>query len=146
MVSKRKRRRRSAALRSNYGQRMFGDVLSMASTVAESRKHMVSERLSELATTAKDLSNEIDDLPYVRDLADAAVSGIEKLAAYVDDTDVPNMLDDIASLARRQPGATVALGVVAGLIATQLLRNRPISADLLSEGRSSLRAEGKRGR
>ena len=146
MASKRKRRRRSAALRSNYGQRMFGDVLSMASTVAESRKHMVSKRLSELATTAKDLSNEIDDLPYVRDLADAAVSGIEKLAAYVDDTDVPDMFDDMASLARRQPGATVALGVVAGLIATQLLRNRPISADLHSEERSSLRAEGKRGR
>jgi len=146
VASKRKRRRRSAALRSNYGQRMFGDVLSMASTVAESRKHMVSKRLSELATTAKDLSNEIDDLPYVRDLADAAVSGIEKLAAYVDDTDVPDMFDDMASLARRQPGATVALGVVAGLIATQLLRNRPISADLHSEERSSLRAEGKRGR
>jgi hypothetical protein len=146
VVSKRKRGRRSAALRSNYGQRMFGDVLSMASTVAESRKHMVSKRLSELATTAKDLSNEIDDLPYVRDLADAAVSRIEKLATYVDHTDVPDMLDDIASLARRQPGATVALGVVAGLIATQLLRNRPISADLHSEERSSLRAEGKRGR
>jgi len=146
VVSKRKRRRPSAALRSNYGQRMFGDVLSMASTVAESRKHMVSERLSQLASTAKDLSIEIDDIPYVRDFAEAAASRIDKLAAYVDDTDVPDMLDDIASFARRQPGAALALGVFAGLIATQLLRNRAVSAALLSEGRSSLRAEGKRGR
>ena len=61
MVVKRIRKRRSAALRSNYGQRMFGDVLSMASTVAESRKHMVSERLAQLASAARDFSSEIDD-------------------------------------------------------------------------------------
>jgi hypothetical protein len=146
VVSKRKRRRRAAALHSNYGQRMFGDVLSMASTVAESRKHMVSERLAQLASAARDFSSEIDDLPAVHDFADAVVSRIEKLAAYVDDTDVSDMLDDIASFARRQPGTTVALGVVAGLIATQLLRNRPASAVLLPERRSSLGAEGRRAR
>jgi hypothetical protein len=146
VVSKRKRSRRSAALRSNYGQRMFGDVLSMASTVAESRKHMVSQRLSKLASTAKDLSDEIDDIPYARDFAEAAAGSIGKLAAYVDDTDVPDMLDDISSFARRQPGATVVLGVVAGLIATQLLRSRPVSIALHSAGRSSRRGEGKRGR
>ena len=138
MVSKRKRRRRSADLRSNYGQRMFGDVLSMASTVAGSRKRKVSQRLSQLASTTKDLSNEIDDIPYVRDFAEAAARGIEKLAAYVDDNDVPDMLDDISSFARRQPGATVALGVVAGLIATQLLGSRPV----YSQGRSSRRGGG----
>jgi hypothetical protein len=118
----------------------------MASTVAESRKHMVSQRLSQLASTAKDLSNGIDDIPYARDFAEAAASRIEKLAAYVDDTDVSHMLDDISSFARRQPGATVALGVVAGLIAAQLLRNRPVSAALHSAGRSSRRGGGKRGR
>ena len=142
MVSKRKRRRRSADLRSNYGQRMFGDVLSMASRVAGSRKRKVSQRLSQLASTTKDLSNEIDDIPYVRDFADAAARGIEKLAAYVDDNDVPDMLDDISSFARRQPGAMVALGVVAGLIATQLLGSRSV----YSQGRSSRPGEGKRGR
>ena len=146
MVSKRKRRRRAAALHSNYGQRMFGDVLSMASTVAKSRKRMVSERLAQLASAARDFSSEIDDLPAVQDFADAVASRIEKLAAYVDDTDVPDMLDDIASFARRQPGTTVAVGLVAGLIATQLLRIGPASAVLLPERRSSLGAEGKRGR
>jgi hypothetical protein len=146
VVVKRIRKRRSAALRSNYGQRMFGDVLSMASTVAESRKHMISERLSQLATTAKDLSNEIDDIPYAQDFAEAAASRIETLAAYVDVTDIADMLDDVVSFARRQPGATVALGMVAGLIATQILRHRPTSAALVSKSRSSVRAEGKRGR
>lgn len=148
MVSKRKRSRRSAALRSNHGQRLFGDVLSMASTVAESRKHMFSERLSELASAAKVFSKTIDDLPYLRDYTDAAASGIDKLAAYVERTDVPDMVDDIASFARRQPVATLALGVVAGLIATQVLRNRPIFAGrpLSVRGRSSRSAERKRGR
>src|SRR4029079_7660555 len=47
MAATKKRSRRSAALRrENYGQRMFGDVLPMASTVAESRKHQAAERLS----------------------------------------------------------------------------------------------------
>jgi hypothetical protein len=108
----------------------------MASTVAESRKHMISERLSRLATTAKDLSNEIDDIPYAQDFAEAAASRIETLAAYVDVTEFADMLDDVASFARRQPGATLALGMVAGLIATQLLRHRPASG----------RVEDKRGR
>jgi hypothetical protein len=82
----------------------------------------------------------------VRDFADVAASRIEKLAAYVDDTEILDVLDDIASFARRQPGATLALGVVAGLIATQLLRSRPISPVLLSEKGSSFGAEGKRSR
>jgi hypothetical protein len=124
MAAKRKRsRRRSAALRrDNYGQRMFGDVLSMASTVAESRKHMAAERLSELASAARNFTNTVEDLPYLRDYTDAAATRIDELAEYVDRTDVPEMLDDIASFAKRQPMATLALGLAAGLVTTQLMR------------------------
>ncbi|MGH6875493.1 MAG: hypothetical protein ACREDW_10785 [Aestuariivirgaceae bacterium] len=120
----------------------------MASTVAESRKHMISERLSELASAARDFSKAIDDLPYLRNYTDAAASGIDKLAAYVDRIDVQDMVDDIAIVARRQPAATLALGVVAGLIATQVLRNRPVSAGwpVSTRERSSHDAERKRGR
>ena len=125
MAATRKRSRRSAALRrDNYGQRMFGDVLSMASTVAESRKHQAAERLSELASAARNFTNTVEDLPYLRNYTDAAANRIDELAEYVDRTDVTEMLDDMASFAKRQPMATLALGLAAGLVTTQLMRGR----------------------
>lgn len=123
MAATRKRSRRSAALRrENYGQRMFGDVLSMASTVAESRKHMAAGRLSELASATRNFTTAVEDLPYLRDYAEAAADRIDELAEYVDRTDVPEMLDDMASFAKRQPMAMLALGLAAGLVTTQLVR------------------------
>lgn len=147
MVPKRKRTRRSAALRHSYGQRMFEDVLSMASTVAESRKHMIAERLSELASAAKDFGEATDELPYLREYTAATASGIDTVAAYVDRTDVPEMFDDLSSFARRQPLATLVLGVAAGLIVTQILRNGPAATvwPIMVRGRSSS-LKRKRGR
>jgi hypothetical protein len=144
MAATKKRSRRSAALRrENYGQRMFGDVLSMASTVAESRKHQAAERLSELASAARNFTNTVEDLPYLRDYTDAAANRIDELAEYVDRTDVPEMLDDIASFARRQPMATLALGLAAGLVTTQLMRGRVMRT---SQDRSSARTSSRRRR
>jgi hypothetical protein len=144
MAATKKRSRRSAALRrENYGQRMFGDVLSMASTVAESRKHQAAERLSELASAARNFTNTVEDLPYLRDYTDAAANRIDELAEYVDRTDVPEMLDDIASFARRQPMATLALGLAAGLVTTQLMRGGVMRT---SRGGSSARTSSRRRR
>jgi predicted transcriptional regulator len=145
MAATKKRSRRSAALRrENYGQRMFGDVLSMASTVAESRKHQAAERLSELASATRNFTNTVEDLPYLRDYTDAAANRIDELAEYVDRTDVPEMLDDIASFARRQPMATLALGLAAGLVTTQLMRGRVMRASRSgSPGRASSRRRRK---
>jgi hypothetical protein len=136
MAATRKRSRRSAALRrDNYGQRMFGDVLSMASTVAESRKHQAAERLSELASAARNFTNTVEDLPYLRDYTDAAANRIDELAEYVGRTDVTEMLEDMASFAKRQPMATLALGLAAGLVTTQLMRGRE---GLMSTNRGGL--------
>jgi len=147
MAATRKRSRRSAALRrDNYGQRMFGDVLSMASTVAESRKHQAAERLSELASAARNFTNTVEDLPYLRDYTDAAASRIDELAEYVDRTDVTEMLDDMASFAKRQPMATLALGLAAGLVTTQLMRGRDGlmgTSRTNSSGRTSTRRRRK---
>ena len=148
MAATRKRSRRSAALRrDNYGQRMFGDVLSMASTVAESRKHQAAERLNELASAARNFTNTVEDLPYLRDYTDAAANRIDELAEYVDRTDVTEMLDDMASFAKRQPMATLALGLAAGLVTTQLMRGRDGLMGTNrggSSGRKSTRSRRKR--
>jgi hypothetical protein len=150
MAATRKRSRRSAALRrDNYGQRMFGDVLSMASTVAESRKHQAAERLTELASAARNFTNTVEGLPYLRDYTDAAANRIDELAEYVDRTDVTEMLDDMASFAKRQPMATLALGLAAGLVTTQLMRGRDGlmgTSRNSSPGRTSTRKRRRKGR
>jgi hypothetical protein len=129
-TTKRKSRRRSssrrASSRDNYGQRMFGDVLSLASTLASSRKQMAAERLNELASATRNLTSSVEDLPYLRDYTDAAAQRIDELADYVERTDIDEMLEDIATFAKRQPMATLALGVAAGLVTTQLMKNLPM--------------------
>jgi hypothetical protein len=122
MARKRKAKRRAGSKENRYGQRIFGDVLAVASTLAESRRHMAAERLNELASATRTLTDSVEDLPYLREYTDAAAERIDELADYVDRTDFPDMLEDAATFAKRQPMATLALGVAAGLVTTQLMR------------------------
>jgi hypothetical protein len=64
-------------------------------------------------------------LPYLREYTDAAAERIDEIADYVDRTEIPEMLEDIASFAKRQPMASLALGLAAGLVTTQLVRGWP---------------------
>lgn len=126
MAAARRRRRQSAGSGwDKYGQRIFGDVIAMASTLAGSRKHLAAERLNELASATRGFTTSVDDLPYLREYTDAAAERIDEIADYVDRTEIPEMLEDIASFAKRQPMASLALGLAAGLVTTQLVRGWP---------------------
>jgi hypothetical protein len=143
-AKKRSGRRKSHSARTS-GQGMFGDVLSMASALAGTRKHLAAERLNELASATRNLTNSVEDLPYLRDYTDAAAERIDELAEYVDRTDIPEMLDDIATFAKRQPMATLALGVAAGLVTTQLMKSWPAPwMSGASSASSSRRRAGRR--
>jgi hypothetical protein len=145
MAAPRRSARRSAFSRgANYGQRIFGDVLAMASTVAESRKHVAAERLNELASATRNFTSTVEDLPYLRDYTDAAAERINEFADYVDRTEIPEMLEDMASFAKRQPMATLALSVAAGLVTTQLMRKWPTARS--GSRRSSTRKAGRKRR
>ncbi|HEY7764854.1 MAG TPA: hypothetical protein VIB38_07675, partial [Aestuariivirgaceae bacterium] len=127
-----------------YGQRMFGDVLSLASTLAGSRKQMAAERLNELASATRNLTNSVEDLPYLRDYTDAAAQRIDELADYVERTDIDEMLEDIATFAKRQPMATLALGLAAGLVTTQLMKNWPMPWQTSGQTSSNRRRSARR--
>lgn len=148
MAKKRNARRRAGSRQNQYGQRIFGDVLAVASTLAESRKHLAAERLTELASATRTLTDTVEDLPYLREYTDAAAERIDELADYVDRTDLPEMLEDAASFAKRQPMATLALGVAAGLVTTQLMRNwqqpRRRSGGEASDSNQSTKKRGRR--
>ena len=142
MAKKKRSGRRKSRSRDNYGPGMFGDVLSMASSLAGSRKHLAAERLNELASATRNLTNSVEELPYLRDYTDAAAERIDELANYVERTDIPEMLEDIASFAKRQPMATLALGVAAGLVTTQLMKGWP--GPWMSEASSTSRRRAAR--
>jgi hypothetical protein len=99
---------------------MLEDIGAIASTFADATKHVVTERLAELTSATRDFTH----LPHLRDYNNLVAERIDEFARYVKRTDIPEMLGDVSSFAKRQPMATLALGVVAGLVATQLIRGR----------------------
>ena len=73
-----------------------------------------------------------DDLPEdiarnIEQKLSALSAKIDEMAEYVARTDIPEMLGDVAAFAKRQPVATFALSVAAGVVTTQLVRGWPTS-------------------
>jgi hypothetical protein len=124
MAKTKSSKRRSAKSRS---QREISGIMNKAATIIESRKDLAGERLTKLATATRKATKSFDDLPYLRDYTDAAVEKIGEMAEYVARTDIPEMLGDVAAFAKRQPVATFALSVAAGVVTTQLVRGWPTS-------------------
>jgi hypothetical protein len=58
--------------------------------------------------------------PFVREYADAAGKSMDRVPEYADD--YSDMLDEIATLTRRNVAATFSLGIAAGLFTAQLAR------------------------
>ncbi len=112
---------RSATARTN-GNRLFDDALSMASTLTRSRKQSEARRLKDISAATRDFGATLGDFPHLRSYADAAAEGMESIAGYVEDTDLQDMVSDLAAMARRQPLATIALTIAAGVAAAQLAR------------------------
>jgi hypothetical protein len=126
---------------------MFGEAMALASTLAEGRKHAAAERLGELATAARDVTTTFHDLPFLRDYTEAAADRLDELAVYVDDTELPDIINDIATFAKRQPMATLALTVAAGFVTSQLVREWPANGSGASgRGRGTARKGSRRRR
>lgn len=130
-VAKAKRARRSRAIRHRrkpIANRLLDDALSLASTLAEDRKRAGADRIVELATATREFGANLDEFPQLRHYSDVAADNLDDLADYVLQTDFPEMIDDFAGFAKRQPIATLTLGVAAGLAFTQLVHGWPIQA------------------
>jgi ABC-type transporter Mla subunit MlaD len=142
-VAKARRSRSTRARRHDQpaGNRLFDDALSLASTLADSRKRAGADRIVELASATREFSASLDDFPQLRRYSNAAAQNLDDLADYIVRTDIPDMLDDLARFAKRQPVATLTLGVAAGLAFTQLMHDWPIR---MRARRTSSNGHGKR--
>jgi hypothetical protein len=123
-VSRSRARTRSQGNRRGEGRALFDDLLSMAGSLAESRREYASNQLENLADSIRQFSATLPALPAVGTYADTAAEGLEELAGYVLDSDLPEMVSDARELARRHPLATFGGSIVAGLVITQLVQNR----------------------
>jgi hypothetical protein len=104
------------------GNRLFDDALSMASTLTRSRKQTEAKRLKDISLATREFSATLEDFPHLRSYADAAADGIDSIADYVEETELQDMVSDLADMARRQPIATIALTIAAGVAAAQIAR------------------------
>lgn len=118
--------------------------MALASTLAEGRKHAAAERITELASAARNVTTTFEDLPYLRDYTEAAADRLDEFAVYVDDTDLQEILEDMVSFAKRQPMATLALTVAAGFVTSQLVKDWPGNGSGgTGRGRKSTRKSGR---
>lgn len=143
--AKRGRPKRTSRDHQPAANRLFDDALSLASTLADSRKRAGADRIVELASATREFSHSLDDFPQLRRYSDQAADSLDDLADYIAKTDIPDMLDDFAGFARRQPVATLTLGVAAGLAFTQLVHGWPMPAKR-SRAASNGRGKGRRRR
>jgi hypothetical protein len=139
--AKRARPKRASRYHQPTANRLFDDALSLASTLADSRKRAGADRIVELASATREFGASLDDFPQLRQYSDQAADGLDGLADYIAKTDIPDMLDDFAGFAKRQPVATLTLGVAAGLAFTQLVHGWPVP---VKARRRSANGRGKR--
>jgi hypothetical protein len=103
--------------------RIFDDVLALATTLLRGRKDSGAGKLRSLAEATRGYAASMTDLPNLQAQVASASEGIEGLADYVLHTDVEHMAGDAVVFAKRQPLASLAIAVAAGVVASRLMRS-----------------------
>lgn len=106
------------------GPAFADDLLAMAGSLASSRKDYASAQLETLAESFRLFGDGLPAMPTVKAYAESAADGLDELASYVLDSELPDILSDAREFARRYPLATFGCSVVAGLLLTQLVQAR----------------------
>jgi vacuolar-type H+-ATPase subunit H len=90
----------------------------------DTRSTQAGERLGEVADQAHQVSSTLRDQgnDSVARLVDSAAQYTERAAGYLRDSSATTILDDLENLARRQPWAVAAGGLVLGFAAARVLR------------------------
>jgi hypothetical protein len=117
------RRKRSTNGSAGNDWGLWRDAIAMASGLAQTRKDAGADKLAHLAEAAETISDNLDDIPYLKAYAQTAAEGLDDLSAYVRATELGEMIDDIAALARKQPAITFAASLAGGILLVQFARN-----------------------
>lgn len=144
-VSQLRKSGRGASRQSREAPVFLDDLLTMAESLARSRKERVSSQLEGLADSLRQFSGSLPSMPTVKTYADTAADSLEDLASYVLSRDLPEMVTAARDLARRHPVAIFGGSVVAGVVIAQLVQSRVQPPRTAASARRSRRASRARG-
>src|SRR2546423_1148057 len=114
---------RKAKSRGTGSRHVVNDVLGMASVLLQSRRNAAVEKIEDVAQAVRDFGDELDGMAFAQDYVAEAAEALDDLAFYVGETEPAQMLDDLESIARRNPAITLAVVVVSGIAMTQIFRS-----------------------
>lgn len=106
---------------------LIDDLLSMAGSLAGSRKDFAAAKLETLAESVREFAAAIPEIPNLESYANAAAGSLEGLADYVNESDFDTMVDDARDFAREHPVVTLAGTIAAGLVVAQMMHSRGVS-------------------
>ncbi len=135
-VSPLRARSRSKSESGREGPAFLDDLLSMAGSLAGSRKEYAAAQLESLADSVRQFSEAMPDIPTVKAYAETAADSLDELADYVVESELSDMMADAREFTRRHPLATFGGSIAAGLVITQLVQSRAQSM------RSAMRPRG----
>lgn len=99
------------------------DVLALAGTFGNLKKDLGADKILEFAAATREFASSMADIPSLNRYADMAIESLEAVSDYVRETDFEQIALDASNFSRRHPIVVIAGGVVAGLVATQILRS-----------------------
>ena len=117
-------RSRSRTETGREGPAFLDDLLSMAGSLANSRKEYAAAQLESLADSVRQFSDAMPAVPTVRSYATTAADTLDDLAGYVVESDLADILADAREFTRRHPLATFGGSIAAGLVITQIVQSR----------------------
>lgn len=138
-VSQFRSRSRTRTESEREGPAFLDDLLSMAGSLANSRKEYAAAQLEGLADSVRQFSESMPAIPTVKAYAATAADSLDELANYVVESDLADMVSDAREFTRRHPLATFGGSIAAGLVLTQIMQSR---AQSLRSASSARRARG----
>jgi hypothetical protein len=117
-------RGRSRTEAGREGPAFLDDLLSMAGSLANSRKEYAAAQLESLADSVRQFSDAMPAVPTVKSYATTAADTLDDLAGYVVESDLADIIADAREFTRRHPLATFGGSIAAGLVITQIVHSR----------------------
>ena len=105
--------------RKAHSNRIFDDVIDLASSLFRNRQALGADRLASLAEATREYAASMTDLPTLQRQVNLASENLGNLADYVMNTDIKHMVSDATVLARRRPLLTLGVAAAAGLAASR---------------------------
>jgi hypothetical protein len=148
MPKARKRSNRGRAQTANESRAtasyFFDDVLALAGTLASRKKQWGAERIAEFAEATREFATSMTAAPNLGNYINAAADSLDDFSDYVMETESEQIIADASTFARRHPIVVVTGGVLAGLVAMQVLRSEGTMLKSRRAGKSAKSSGGTR--